>query len=193
MVIGLAGRPGSGKSAVACTLARREGVEWVDLDQVAWRTYASGTDVHEALVNRFGKTILNEDQTIDRRRLAERVFGDEAARRDLDRIVHPAVARRLREILHSLERGGTRLAIVEGALLASSPHVERSDYDAILWLEAGHETRRRRLQADGREDHATRGNTVHPGPGAILVDAEGTVKEVTERVWTLVQDLQDTA
>ncbi|GAF84886.1 unnamed protein product, partial [marine sediment metagenome] len=54
-VIGLAGRPGCGKSAVARALAGRPSVEAIDLDRVAWETYVPETTTYDRLVARFGR------------------------------------------------------------------------------------------------------------------------------------------
>jgi dephospho-CoA kinase len=181
-VIGLAGRPGCGKSAVARALAKKPGVEAIDLDRVAWETYALETPTHDRLVERFGRGILSDEGLIDRERLGRLTLSDAAARRDLDAIVHPAVSERLSELVLDAKRRGVGVLLVEGALLASSPHVDRSIFDRILWLEASEGTRRDRLRSEGREDQADRLDGVGSGT-ATVVDAEGTLSEVAERVW----------
>lgn len=181
-VIGLAGRPGCGKSAVARALAGRPSVEAIDLDRVAWETYVPETTTYDRLVARFGCAILSDDGRIDREVLGSLVLSDAAARRDLEAIVHPAVSDRLDELKRGAEERGTEVLLVEGALLASSSHVDRSIFDAILWLEASDETRRNRLRSDGREEHADRMAGVSSDAATIVVDAEGTLSEVAERV-----------
>jgi dephospho-CoA kinase len=186
-VIGLAGRPGCGKSAVARALAGRGNVEAIDLDRVAWETYVPETPTYDRLVARFGRAVLSEDGRIDREKLASFSLSDAAARRDLEAIVHPAVSDRLDELRRSADERGTKVLFVEGALLASSPHVDRSVFDAVVWLEASDETRRNRLRLDGREEHADRMDGVCPDGATIVVDAEGTVSEVVERVWRSIE------
>ena len=91
VVVGLTGGIGSGKSTVARMLASR-GVVIVDADVVAREVVAPDGPVHDAVVQRFGPAVVAADGTIDRAVLAGVVFGDEAAREDLNRIVHPSVA-----------------------------------------------------------------------------------------------------
>jgi dephospho-CoA kinase len=186
-VIGLAGRPGCGKSAVARALAGQLGVEAIDLDKVAWETYVPGTKAYDCLVARFGRRILGDDGRIDRGKLAELALSNSAVRRDLETIVHPAVIERLDGLVRSAKRRGVGTLLVEGALLASSPYVDRSIFDAVLWLEASEETRRNRLRSDAREGHADRMDAVSPDAATIVIDAEGTVFEVTERVWRSIE------
>ncbi len=187
-VIGLAGRPGSGKSAVARRLADRPGVKWIDLDRLAWEVYAPGTVAFERLVAAFGDGIVGPDGAIDRARLAKVVFSDPAARELLERIVHPEIGKRLSSLIEEHERRGTDLLIVEGALLTSSPYVDRSVYDILIWLEAPEGVRRRRLEAAGREDQISRGEWIAPSDNAIVIDASGPVDQVAARVWERVVD-----
>jgi len=180
--IGLAGRAGSGKSAVARELAANSNAVWIDLDRVAWDTYAPGAEVHEAVVERFGEEILAEDGSIDRGELAVRVFVEAGAREALEAIVHPAVLDRLRRLREAHEKDGVDLLLVEGALLSTSPHVDRSLFDAILWLEVPDDVREERLRTAGRLDHASRGDDIAPDSLAVVVDASGTIDDVLMRV-----------
>ena len=188
-VIGLAGQPGCGKSAVARELAEREGTVWIDLDRVAWEVYRPRSPAYWQLVSRFGEGILGEDGAIDRRRLSERVFSDEKALADLNAIVHPEVARCLRERIRAEKAQRTKVLLVEGALLPVSPYVDRSCFDAVLWLDASDETRRQRLQAVGRGDHLQRRVVAPKGGEAMRIDAEGTIEQVAKRVAAVLDRL----
>lgn len=181
-IIGLAGRPGSGKSAVARALAAAPGVDWIDLDRVAWETYVPGTETFDRVVERFGDDVVSEDGAIDRGELAVLVFLDPGGKDDLEAIVHPAVLEHLKELCEGHRNRGTDILLVEGALLASSRHVDWSILGAVLWLDAPDAVREERLRSAGRADHASRGDDVSPGDRALIVDAEGTIREVAERV-----------
>lgn len=181
-VIGLAGPAGSGKSAVAEALARCPGAAWLDLDRLAWSTYDPGTPTFTSLVVRFGAGILTSEGRIDRAALAERAFADAAAKRDLDRIVHPAVDEALARRIAEERRAGRELLLVEGALLATSSDVDRGLFDAILWLDAPFETRKERLERDGRPHHASRNADIAPSGEIVHVDADAALEEVVQRV-----------
>ena len=185
-VIGLAGRAGSGKSAVAKLLASRPGIEWIDLDVVAWSTYAPGTDVYQQLRDVFGDDILDPEGGIDRAKLAQAAFSQCANRRLLDALVHPAVGRALLPLIHEQRAAGTELLLVEGALLATSPHVDRSPYDRILWLDVMESSRADRLRAMGRVEHLARGCGISPFGDVDIVHAEGSIHDVAERVLTVI-------
>jgi len=187
-VIGLAGRAGSGKSAAARYLARRSAVEWIDLDAVAWDTYALGTAVYERLLEAFGKEILSESGEIDRVRLAEAAFASHDNQETLNAIVHPAVSDAVGAIICEHRQKGTEILLVEGALLASSPYVDRTAYDLILWLDATDDLRLERLQAIGRGDHGKRGNRVIPSGSFISIPADGTIEEIGDCIRRTIED-----
>jgi dephospho-CoA kinase len=86
----LTGGMGSGKSSVASLLAER-GAVVVDADTLAHEVIAPGGPAHGAVIERFGPGVVGGRGEIDRRALAEVVFADPAARRDLEGLVHPPV------------------------------------------------------------------------------------------------------
>lgn len=92
--VALTGGIATGKSYVARRLAQA-GIPLIDADVMSREVVAPGTPGHAAIVARFGDGILLSDGTLDRPRLGAVVFGDAAARRDLEAIVHPAVRERI--------------------------------------------------------------------------------------------------
>jgi dephospho-CoA kinase len=186
-VIGLAGRAGSGKSTVARFLAELPGIEWIDLDAVAWETYAVGTDVYKGLIDAFGESILSKTGDIDRARLAQAAFATPQLRQRLNELVHPAVSKSVESLIDDAKDRNVEILLIEGALLATSPHVDRSVYDRILWLETSDNARLVRLQAIGRSDHAKRGRDVTPTGAFTAVSNEGSVKEIAEQLLQIIR------
>lgn len=90
LLVGLTGGIGSGKSTVSALLAER-GAVIIDADAIVRELQRPGTDVFDAMVERFGPDIVAADGTLDRAAVAATVFTDEQARKDLEGIVHPAV------------------------------------------------------------------------------------------------------
>lgn len=119
VVVGLTGGIGSGKSTVAALLARR-GAVIVDADQLARDCTAPGGAAHEAVVARFGPEVVADGGAIDRKRLADLVFADPAARADLEAIVHPCVRTGVAARV-AAEAGTDHVVVVEIPLLAESP------------------------------------------------------------------------
>jgi dephospho-CoA kinase len=90
MHIGLTGGIGSGKSTVT-DLFRKRGAYIIDLDLIAHEVEKPGGAAWQGIVEHFGREILDPEGEIDREKLGEIVFRDDAKREDLNRIVHPAV------------------------------------------------------------------------------------------------------
>ncbi|MEU8221984.1 dephospho-CoA kinase [Kribbella sp. NPDC048915] len=95
--VGLTGGIGAGKSAVSSRLAAR-GAVVIDSDVLAREVVARGTEGLAEVVAAFGSDVLTADGELDRPALGKIVFGDEAARRKLESIIHPRVRARAAEI-----------------------------------------------------------------------------------------------
>jgi len=149
VLVGLTGGIGSGKSTVSALLAAR-GALVVDADAIVRDVQAPGTPVLAAIVERFGTAVLARDGSLDRQALADVVFTDDAALKDLNAIVHPAVgveiARRLEEAA-----GTDRVVILDVPLLVESG---RDDMAALLVVDVDPEVAVERVVAQRgmRED-----------------------------------------
>ena len=98
LVIGLTGNIATGKSAVGQMLAEL-GAEVIDADKVAHQVMEPGQPAYAAIVAAFDDDIAPAGGPIDRRRLGEIVFADPAALARLEALVHPAVGRRIAELV----------------------------------------------------------------------------------------------
>ncbi|WP_458071576.1 dephospho-CoA kinase [Rhodanobacter sp. BL-MT-08] len=96
LVIALTGGVAAGKSAVARRFEAL-GVHVHDADLSAREVVAPGTPGLAAIAEAFGASVLDETGKLDRRAMRERVFGEPAARRVLEAIIHPLVRNLLRE------------------------------------------------------------------------------------------------
>lgn len=88
--IGLTGGIGSGKSTV-CNLFAELNVPIIDADQIARQLVDPGQPALSKLVDTFGKTILQNDGTLNRSKLRNLVFSDKFCRQKLDAIMHPLI------------------------------------------------------------------------------------------------------
>ncbi|MCL6500050.1 MAG: dephospho-CoA kinase, partial [Firmicutes bacterium] len=95
-LVALTGGIASGKTTVARML-RELGAEVVDADALAREVVSAGSPALQEIVASFGPEFLLPDGQLDRRKLAERVFSDPAARARLNAIVHPRVRERMRQ------------------------------------------------------------------------------------------------
>ena len=119
ILIGLTGGIGSGKSTVSSLLSKR-GAVIIDADAIVRELQAPGQPLLEVLAERFGSNIIDSNGALDRAQLASIAFSDPDALRDLNKIVHPAVAtemdRRLQE-----QRTTDNVVILDIPLLVENP------------------------------------------------------------------------
>jgi dephospho-CoA kinase len=139
--VGLTGGIASGKSIVAAELAMR-GAVIIDADLLAREAVEPGTPALAAILDRFGMQVL-EDGELDRSRLAEIVFANPIARRDLERIVHPAVRARAAE----LERAAGDAAVVVHVIPLLVETGQHEDFDLVVTVDTDRETQIQRLMA----------------------------------------------
>ena len=90
LVAGLTGGIASGKSTVSDILEEL-GAPLVDFDLIARQVVEPGTHGLEVIINYFGKQILAEDETLDRKELSKIVFQNSAKRKKLERFIHPLI------------------------------------------------------------------------------------------------------
>jgi dephospho-CoA kinase len=145
--VALTGGMATGKSYVLAVLQRR-GVPCLDADQLAHGVMAAGTEASQAIAERFGREVLDAEGAVDRRVLAPLVFTDAIARRDLERIVHPAVYRAIAAGLRAFELvEAPALAVVDIPLLYETGRA--ADFDRVIVTVCDLDRQRQRLLARG--------------------------------------------
>ena len=143
LVVGLTGGIGAGKSTVAQFFAQL-GALVIDADQLARMAIERGTDGFAEVMLRFGdEVIVNGD--IDRKKLAEIVFSDPQARKDLEAIIHPRVQALFAEAVADLN--DEDILIYEIPLLVETGAASKFDY--IVTVESELELRKERLLKKG--------------------------------------------
>lgn len=90
MKIGVTGGVGCGKSTAAALFEQR-GFRRLDSDRLVREQVLTRGEVKDRIQRQFGADMLSADGTINRARLAERVFPDEAALRWLEELTHPVL------------------------------------------------------------------------------------------------------
>ena len=146
LTIGLTGGIGSGKSTVTKILDDL-GAPILDADQVGHTIYAPDGPAYPDMLAAFGEAILASDRTIDRKKLGPIVFGDPAALKRLNAIVHPRMFARMREMVGAMRAGGERKPIViEAAILIEANWLPL--FDEIWLVLAGRQQVIERIERD---------------------------------------------
>ena len=162
-VIAVTGGIASGKTAVSDRF-HYLGVPVVDTDVIAREIVAPGQPLLSEIKKRFGEGVFQEDGSLDRRALRERIFSDAAARKTLESLMHPAILAEARKrvagqnsayvivVIPLLAEGGghdwiDRVLVVDVPeavqleRLQRRDDVTRSDAEAALKAQASREER----------------------------------------------------
>jgi dephospho-CoA kinase len=193
LLVGLTGGIGSGKSAVARMLADR-GATVLDADAFAREAVDKGTPALDEVIERFGSRVIGPDGQLDRRALASIVFADEPARRDLEAIVHPHVARRMTEGI-AAHAQGDEVVVLESPLLIEMGTNEICD--VVVVVTASESLRVARLIARGMEEADVSARiAAQPEPSEtaaaadVLLHNEGTLQDLEAEVDGLWDELE---
>lgn len=143
--IGITGGVGSGKSTILSYIEVRYNARVIRADEAAHGLEAPGQSCYQPLVELLGKEILCRDGTIDREKMAQKIFREEGLLAAVNQIVHPAVkVYILEEMEKERKRGCYDFFFLEAALLIEE------HYDTILdelwYIDSGEDIRRTRLK-----------------------------------------------
>jgi dephospho-CoA kinase len=142
-VVALTGGIAAGKTTVTDVL-RARGVAVVDADVLAREAVAKGSPTVDAIVRAFGGDVLDDDGSLDRPSLAQKVFDDRQAREVLNAIVHPEVNRLSHEAFAAHERQNPDVPLVYAVpLLVESGRT--NEFDAVVVVHAPRDIRIARL------------------------------------------------
>ena len=115
--VGLTGGIGCGKTTVAHMFGER-GAQLINADAVGHEVIRKPEPAYEEILESFGKSLLGEDEEIDRGRLGEIVFADREKLRRLNAIVHPRIIERLNHYSDKMaEAYPESILLVEAALI----------------------------------------------------------------------------
>lgn len=139
--VGLTGGIASGKSTVA-DLFVALGASLVDTDVLAREVVAPGSPLLPRIAGHFGPQVLQNDGSLDRARLRERVFANPAERQWLEGLTHPAI-RELTDL--RCEQATGPYVIVAIPLLVETNGASR--FDRVLVVDCEPALQLARLQA----------------------------------------------
>jgi dephospho-CoA kinase len=194
LLVGLTGGIASGKSSVSAMLAER-GAEIIDADLIARQVVMPGERAWQKILDHFGRGVLTEDGQVDRKKLADLVFADQAKLTLLNEITHPDIFARVAERLeHNRDR--EVVVVLDAALLIETGLADR--VDVVVVVDAGDEDEQlRRLTAKGFDERDARARMAAQLPAEarlaradLVIRNVGTFEELTARVDEAWDELQ---
>ena len=142
-IIGITGGVGAGKSTVLDYLEKEFNACVLQADKIGHLVMEPDGICYDQVIALFGKKIIKNDKTIDRKMVSDVVFAHEEMRQKLDDIIHPAVKQYIREQLAVKKQQGQKICVVEAALLLEDHYQEFCD--TIWYIHTDEEIRIRRL------------------------------------------------
>ena len=143
ITIGITGGVGAGKSTVLDFLAEKYQAYVMKADEIGHLVMEPGQECYEPVIALFGKQIIKDDKTIDRRQVSDVVFSHPDMLERLNEIIHPAVKRYIRRQLELKRQQGQKICVVEAALLLED-HYD-AFCDKVWYIHTDEEIRIQRL------------------------------------------------
>ena len=151
-IIGITGGVGSVKSVLLAFVKENYHCRVILADEVAHQVKEPGQPCYKQLVGLLSEEVLNEDRSINKNKMAAKIFGSSELLKKVNEIIHPAVKEYiLDEIARTKEEGNAEFLFLEAALLIEEGYLDI--VDEMWYIYADEELRRRRLkEARGYSD-----------------------------------------
>ncbi len=175
-IIGLTGGIACGKSTVADCLRELQ-VFVIDADEISRALTAPGGEALPQIEKVFGPRVFHEDGSLDRRALGQIVFADEASRRALEGIIHPAVQRRTLQLIDQAASQGEPVVVLDVPLLFETGMDALCDECWVVTLDR--ETQKKRLMA---RDHLSSAEADE------RIDSQMPIAEKEKRANTIIRN-----
>ena len=144
LLIGLTGGVATGKSTVAA-MFRRCGAVVIDADALARSVVEPGKPAWRQVVHVFGTAVVNADRTLDRQMLGGIIFRSPAKRKQLERIIHPRVAREQQRLTKAAAAGDPHAVVIYDVPLLFESGIDRR-VDKTIVVTADRDTQIARLK-----------------------------------------------
>lgn len=130
ITVGVTGGIGSGKTTV-CKEWEKLGAKIVYADDLAKELMVNDPDLRSNLIKGFGRETYYEDGSLNREHLIRHAF-EKGRVEELNKLVHPAVAKKFKEISKKAEKQGEEMVVEEAALLLNNGRPSHLDVVVIV-------------------------------------------------------------
>ena len=194
-VIGLTGGIGSGKTTVS-EMLEELGAVVIDADKVGHLALEANAEIRREVIAAFGEDILKKSGQIDRKKLAQRVFGDAPALACLNRIMHPKMYNTVKAQLEDLRKQDVNVVILEASLLFEAGWNKLADE---VWVTVAPEATivkriKKRSRLNQQEIQARIDSQLSEGErlkyANAVIDTDSSLNELKSTVRELWQKLQ---
>ncbi len=187
-ILGLTGNIASGKSLVASML-ESHGAKVIDVDDIAKKIVEPGQPTWERIVDSFGKDILNQDDTINRKSLGDIIFNDDEKRKILNDLTHPVIIQTVRDKVEQYKKENVEVVIIEAALIVEKGGL-KDLIEKLIVVTSDQDSQIDRLKSRNKlsmEEALSRINSQMPSSekkkhGDYVIDNSGTIDETQKQV-----------
>ncbi|MGV7221290.1 MAG: dephospho-CoA kinase [Nitrospinales bacterium] len=196
LLVGLTGSMGSGKSLVA-RMFQELGAHLIDADKLCRTLVEPDKPAWQEIVDKFGQQILNEDKTLDRKKMAEIIFNDSKKKQILENILHPRVFLEEKRIYDKIrEKENDAIVIVDSPLLIESGN--HSKMQKVIVVSCDEDTSLERIMdkgSFGKEDAKKRIKSQMRLQEKLkyadyILENNSSIDNLNENVKSLYQDLK---
>ncbi len=154
-LIGLTGGIASGKSTVSKLLTEL-GAFIIDADAIARSLAEPKAPLWEKFVEHFGRSIVQADGTLDRRRIGEMVFSNQQERKWIDETAHPLIRSEIWRRIDACRKAAVPIVVLDIPLLYEVGWNDFTDEDWVVYVDAATQLRRLMERDQLPEDSARR-------------------------------------
>lgn len=156
-VIGITGGVGAGKSEILNYIEMNYSCRIIRADEAAHEVEQPGRAGYQKLVVLMGTEILAADGTIDKKKLADRIFSDKKMLEQVNAIIHPEVKRYICEcIRQEREKSEKEYFFIEAALLIEEGYEQIVDEMWYIYTDASIRSKRLQCSRNYSEEKAKR-------------------------------------
>ena len=196
LIVGLTGGIASGKSTIA-DMFKGEGAYIIDIDMISRDVVKPGKPAWQDVVHIFGKEVLNEDQTLNRKKVGDIVFSDAEKRKKLEEIIHPKItAENLMKVNEIAKKDKQAIVIIDIPLLIETDKQDAVDKVVLVYtspqgqierlvkrdgltLEDAHKRLTSQMSIENKKKYAH-----------YIINNEGPLEEIQKKVKEIFRELK---
>lgn len=193
IILGITGGIACGKSE-AGEFFKEENFQVLDTDVLAHESIKRGSSAYKSVVEKFGENILSSSVEIDREKLGVKVFSDCAARKELEKIIHPYVIEKTREWICAC-RNQKQDGVVLVPLLFEVGWID--DWDAIICVTANENNIFHRLGKRGLNKKESKERLAaqmalseKENRSDFIIENNGTLDELKSKIEILAEQIR---
>ncbi len=195
ITVGLTGGIASGKTTVSA-MFRELGIPVICADELAHDAVKTGSPALREIREVFGDEVFDQYGELDRLKLGSRVFGNPLLKKQLERIIHPAVALKKQELLDYYVSQGHPIVVIDVPLLFEAEWDKAVDVILVVYvsrdLQAERLVQRNGLSAEEAQARLNSQWSIEDkkDKAHMVIDNSGSIEETRIRFKQVIDELR---